>query len=121
MAKEKISMKEEMRIVALNRIHKLFEQAEKNFTQRPDRSKRYVELARKIAMRHNIKFDVKLKKKFCKKCGAYLVIGKNAKIRVSGRLLKITCCECNFTRKIGLKEKKSTKDVGKNIRNNDPK
>lgn len=106
MGKVKSSLKDEMKSIAMQRIRKLFELAEKNFNEKPERSRRYVEIARKIAMRHNIRFDYEIKKKFCKKCGAFLLVGKNAKIRISNNIAKVTCLECGLTRKISLKREK---------------
>jgi len=83
--------------IALERIEKLFRQAEKAFEKHPDRSKRHVELARKIAMRFNIQIPKSLRRKFCRKCNSYLVPGKNCQVRTSSkqRAVIVKCLECN--------------------------
>jgi len=105
MANVKKSRRAELRGIALERIYRLFELAEQNFSAHPERSKRYFELARKIGMRYNVRIPFELKKKFCKKCGAFLLAGKNAKIRISKKILKVTCMECGFTKKLLMERK----------------
>ncbi len=86
--------------IALARIHRLFELAEKEFPNHPERSNRYVELALRIGKKCNVAMPQELKKSYCKKCHCFLKEGVNSKVRVSGSILKITCLECNSTKKI---------------------
>jgi len=92
--------------IALARIHRLFELAEKEFSKHPERSNRYVELALRISKKCNVSMPQELKKSYCKKCHCFLKEGVNSKIRVSGSILKITCLECNSTKKISAKRGK---------------
>ena len=92
--------------IALERIYRLFEVAEAEFAEKPERSKRYVELARKISTRNKAVIPAELKKRFCKKCGAFLKKGKNAEWKELGKLVEIKCRECGFCFKKGKKEKK---------------
>jgi len=98
--------KNKRREIALERIYRLFELAEKEFGERPDRSKRYVELARKLSTRNKAVIPSELKKRFCKKCGSFLKKGKNAEWKNLGELIEIKCKECGFSFKKGLKAKK---------------
>lgn len=82
--------------IALERIYRLFELAEQEFELHPERSRRYVELARKISMRNKAPIPAELKKRFCKKCGAFLVDGKNAGEKAVGKMVEIKCKECGF-------------------------
>ncbi len=100
---KKIRKKLILQKIALERIYRLFELAEKMFEKKPELSKRYIELARKIGMRYNVSIPFELKQKFCKRCNAFLKPGVNAKIRISKHIVKVTCLECNYTRKIGRK------------------
>ncbi|WP_456472213.1 ribonuclease P protein component 4, partial [Methanocaldococcus sp.] len=50
-----------------------------------DRAKRYVYLARKIAMKLRIKFPKKWKRRICKKCNSLLIFGRNARVRVKAK------------------------------------
>ncbi|MEM0360132.1 MAG: ribonuclease P [Candidatus Diapherotrites archaeon] len=95
--------------IARERINRLFELAKKEFSAHPERSHRYVKIAIAIGKRCNERIPWKLKKNYCKKCQSYLQEGKNAKIRVQGSTLKITCMKCNHTRKTSLTEKKPEK------------
>ncbi len=87
--------------IALERIETLFALAEKEFRKHPERSRRYVELARKISTRNRARIPAELKKKFCKKCGAFLVEGKNCELKALGPLVEIKCAECGFAFKKG--------------------
>ena len=90
------------RQIALERIEILFKQADKRLKANPELSKRYIQLARKIAMRYLVKIPVDLKQKFCKKCGTYLKPGVNCRIRLNpkGKVRIITCLECNAIKRI---------------------
>ncbi len=87
--------------IAVERIWRLFELAENEFSKHPERSKRYVGLAKRIAERNNVQIPKELRMEFCKYCSAYLKLGKNAKLRVKEKMLLLTCMECNKTRKMG--------------------
>ena len=87
--------------ISLERIYRLFELAEAEKDKKL--AKRYVELARKIGTRNRVRIPQELKKKFCKKCGAFLKQGVNSKIRVTKSYLCITCEECGIVKKISVK------------------
>jgi len=86
--------------IALERIYRLFELAEKEIEKHPERSKRYIELARKIGTRNRVRVPQELKQKFCKKCNIALKKGKNAEIEKTKSFLIVKCKECGFERKI---------------------
>ncbi len=93
--KTRAKLKSEHKRIAEERINILFTQAAK----RADYAKRYVRLARKIATRYKVKIPDKWKRKFCKKCNAFLTPGKNCTIRTRAKKLVIHCNECkNITR-----------------------
>lgn len=97
--------------IAKERIRILFEQAKKQFKKRPEYSKRYVELARKIGMRYNVQLPKALKRGFCKKCHAYLVSGVNCTHRTSPKqvALIVTCKECGHVARFPYRREKKTK------------
>jgi ribonuclease P protein subunit RPR2 len=100
--------------IALERIENLFKLAKKEFAKHPERSKRYVELARKISTRNRARITTALKKQFCKKCSSFLVKGKNADWKIDGQLLRVKCGECGFEKSFpakGLAKKKAEKSV----------
>jgi ribonuclease P protein subunit RPR2 len=80
--------------MAEQRIKRLFDLAEQAFPGRPDLARRYVEIARRISLRHRVGIPGELKKRVCKKCGAFLVTGENSRIRLDGKNVIITCLEC---------------------------
>ena len=57
-------------------------------------SKRYVSLARKIAMRHRLPLG---SKSFCKKCGVVFIPGKTLRVRVasSKKAVIYECLACH--------------------------
>jgi ribonuclease P protein subunit RPR2 len=87
--------------IGLERIERLFEIAEKEIGKHPHRSHNNVKLARKIAMRYNIRLPRSLKRKFCGKCYKYLSPNINCSIRKSKQgILVIKCGECGTIKRI---------------------
>ncbi|MCX8158348.1 MAG: ribonuclease P [Candidatus Diapherotrites archaeon] len=84
--------------IALERIYRLFELADIEFEKHPERSRRYVELAREISKKNKVKIPKELKKMFCKKCGAFLKEGVNCAKYFDGNLVRIVCGECGFSK-----------------------
>jgi len=82
------------RKIALDRIETLFSEAEKAFKQKPELSNRYVELARKIAMKTKVRIRSELKKRFCKHCYSYLKPGVNCRVRLGDKHLVYYCLNC---------------------------
>ncbi|MCK4335183.1 MAG: ribonuclease P [Candidatus Aenigmarchaeota archaeon] len=84
--------------IAKERIKILFDQAGKEFKKHPERSKRYVELARKMGMRYNVRLTKEMKMRFCKKCFSYLKPGVNCRVRTrrDKQSVVLTCLDCGF-------------------------
>jgi ribonuclease P protein subunit RPR2 len=82
--------------IAKERIQILFSLAEKEFKKHPDRSKRYIELARKIGLRYNVRLPKELKRKFCKNCNVLLIPGATSSVRLDSKkkVLNIKCLKC---------------------------
>ncbi len=80
--------------IAKERIGILFDLAEKNLNKNLERSQRYVELARRIGTRYNLRFSKEMKRKFCKKCNT-LLKGSKAQVRTERKSLIIKCEVCN--------------------------
>jgi len=95
--------KSKIREIATERIYRLFELAEQESAKHPERSKRYVQLARKIGTRNKAKISKELKLKFCKKCGAFLKEGKNSEVKKENSYAVVKCNECSFVKRYGLK------------------
>lgn len=83
--------------IARERIGVLFVQAGLVHAAHPELSNRYVELARKIAMRQRIRIDREFRRRYCHHCYAYLVPGKNMRVRVHRGNVVVTCKACKRT------------------------
>ncbi len=89
------------RRIALERMEVLFGLAEKEALQgHAARARRYVDLARKLGMRYNVRMPPQFKRRFCKGCLAYLVPSVNARVRVGRGRLVITCLSCGAIQRL---------------------
>ena len=88
--------------IAKERCEKLLKLAKENVESEPALSKKYVSLARKIAMRHRFPLG---NKSFCKKCGVVFASGKTLKIRLEKGLRLYICVSCGSMRKFPYKRK----------------
>ncbi len=89
--------------MASQRIDRLFGMAEKACRERPDLADRYVDIARRISMRHRVSIPRELKRNVCKDCYSYLRPGSNARVRADGRNVVITCLKCGGIRRYPYK------------------
>jgi ribonuclease P protein subunit RPR2 len=82
--------------IAEERISILFGLAKHEFGGHPERSDRYVELARKIGMRYNVRLRKEFRMSLCRSCRRYLVPGKNCVVRSNARTLsvEVKCLGC---------------------------
>lgn len=81
--------------IARERIEILLSLAEKELRKHPARSRRYVELARKIGMRYNARLTKQQKRSFCKGCDTLLKPGVTSKQRTEKGVIIIKCQNCN--------------------------
>lgn len=89
------SKKPAIKQISRERIGVLFREAERAFATHPERSNRYVALARKISMRQRIRIDREFRRRFCHHCASYLVPGQNMRVRVHRGNVVVTCLVCN--------------------------
>jgi len=100
MQKRRRSSKPDWQVkIARERITLLFEEAERRVRDAPELSKRYVQLARKIGMRYNVRLPKHLKRQYCNYCYAFLKPGLTSKQFTKNGRIAITCLSCNKTRK----------------------
>ena len=98
--------------IAQERMDILFSRAEKEFSQHPERSHRYVQLARKLSTKYNTKIPQKWNRRFCKNCFKFLSYGSNSTIRLIDEKININCNECGHVMKIPYyKEKKNRRRI----------
>jgi len=105
--------------LVIERIEKLFEQAERNFRDHPERSHKYANMIRKIAMRYNVRLPKEIRRCICGSCHKFLVPGGNARVRTSEKQQSVivTCMECgNMMRYPYRKEKSINKRDKQNIK-----
>ena len=94
--------------IAQERIGILLEEAEKStISGEKEFAKRYVYLARRIAMRYRVKIPREKRIWICKNCYSYLCPGVNCRIRIKRNTITIFCEECKSYKRFGkIKEKR---------------
>ncbi len=95
---------EKIRLLAIERIKHLFYSASVAGNESA-LAKRYVTLARKIAMKSNIRLPSELKRKFCGHCNSFFN-SKNSRIRTRDGKLISYCLECKKFSRIPLAKKR---------------
>ena len=86
--------KKELKKIASEKIKTLFDEAKIQFNENPSLSDRYVKLARKIAMKVNLRIPKEYKRRFCRHCYSYLVPNKNCRVRVHKSRVIYYCLKC---------------------------
>lgn len=89
--------------VARERIDDLFglaeSEARRGGSALPDR---YVELARRVGMRYNVRLRREFRDLYCRRCSAYWVEGRTVRTRLRrGRRVE-TCLKCGHARRVPL-------------------
>src|SRR3989344_9252933 len=93
------SNKDQLKEIAKERITILFKQAEDIASKNKVLANRYINLARKIAMKAKVSLPANLKRKFCKHCYHFLIPSVNSRIRTKNRKVIIYCHDCKkYTR-----------------------
>ncbi len=81
--------------IAGERIDILFRLAEEEaLNHNLDRANGYVDLARKIGMRYNVRVPGQFKRRYCRFCHSYLIPSQNARFRVRGKRIIVSCNNC---------------------------
>jgi ribonuclease P protein subunit RPR2 len=85
--------------IARERVEILFGLARKELEKNPARSRRYVELARKIGTRYQVRFPPEMKEGFCKECNSLMVPGRTFTTRIDSKTKSviIKCGNCNYS------------------------
>jgi ribonuclease P protein subunit RPR2 len=90
--------------VAQDRISDLFGLAEQEGrTPNSALPDRYVQLARRIGMRYNVRLLREYAELYCRGCGAYWVEGRTVRTRLRGGRRTRTCLRCGRVRRMPLK------------------
>lgn len=97
MSRSRRAEKEEQKRIAKERIEILFELAD-NTAIKGDlkRADGYVEQARKIAMKYNVRIPKRYKRKFCKYCYHYLLSPVTSRTRINSKekRVEVLCFNC---------------------------
>ncbi len=86
------------RDLARQRMDRLFSLAAAAQDLHPDRSDRYVQIARRIATRTRVRMPPHLKRLFCKRCGCFLSASA-ARVRLRRGVMTVTCLRCGNVRR----------------------
>lgn len=93
------------REIAEERVDVLFEEAREaaleGDTQRADR---YVELARRVAMRAQYPLPSRHRRRVCGQCYAYLLPGETARVRLRSGNVSATCHACGAVNRFPVRE-----------------
>lgn len=98
--------------IALQRIHILFRLAREIIHKNSQLAQRYVEIARKIAMRTRVHLPREYRHMICKHCKSFILPCVNCRVRIQPRReshIVFTCLECMQFTRIPLREKKAKK------------
>ena len=96
---------EQVRDLARQRMERLFEMAMQEHAHHPERSDRYIQIARKISTRIRIRMPSKYKGRFCKNCGCYLSAA-DRRVRLHQGIVHLTCLKCGKQSRIPYKNRK---------------
>ncbi len=91
--------------IANERIKKLFTEADSVFSKDKNLANKYIKLARKIAMKFNLRMPRGYKRKFCKHCYSYLKPGVNLRVRTKDKKIIYYCLECKKFMRFPLSKK----------------
>jgi ribonuclease P protein subunit RPR2 len=100
--------------IARQRIDILFRQAENVSKTNPKLAAEYVLAAQKVAMSARFSLPSEYKRRVCKHCGAFLVVGVNCRVRVQQKRaphLVVTCLNCGYNSRILLRKKKESVEI----------
>ncbi|UCH71362.1 MAG: ribonuclease P [Candidatus Bathyarchaeota archaeon] len=98
-----------LRQIALQRIHTLFRLAEEAVPQNLELAQRYVEIARKIAMKTKVRLPMEYRRLVCRHCKNFIFPGVSCRVRTQSRRephIVITCLRCSRHMRIPLKKRK---------------
>lgn len=88
---------------ALSEIDMLFDKAKDMFNEKPELADKYVQKARRTAMKYKVKLSLKYKRSICKNCHRYLVPGRNLRVRTHKGHMVYYCLKCKGFMRVGYK------------------
>ncbi len=95
--------------LALQRIDILFRLAREAVHEEPELAQRYVEIARRIAMRARVRIPREYRRLICRRCKKFILPGVSCRVRIKQRRephIVITCFHCGGYMRIPIKGRK---------------
>jgi len=95
--------------LALQRIQRLSNLAMKTLRENPKLAQRYIEIARRIAMRTRLHLPKEYRYFICRSCKRFILPGVNSRVRLQSRRdshVAITCLICGSHMRIPLRKRK---------------
>ena len=97
------AIKKQAKEIAKDSIKNLFLLAKENFGNDPKLSDRYVQMARRIAMKAGTRIPSIYRRQFCRYCYSYLMPGKNCRVRTNKKTISYYCFKCRRFNRMGYK------------------
>jgi len=94
--------------IALQRIRILFRLAREMIHEDPSLAQRYVDIARRIAMKTKVRLPREYRRMVCRHCKSFILPGVNCRVRIKPRRephVVITCLNCGGHMRIPLKRR----------------
>ncbi len=92
--------------IAKERMDLLMEQADQAaLSGQLEQADRYVDMARRVGMRYNVRFRPEQRSKFCKACYRYLLPGSTSRTRLIRGRKVTTCLHCGHIMRRPLQER----------------
>ena len=83
-------------------INELLKLAEEEVREHPERTRRYVELAKMASEKYLVRIPRSIKRRICKRCDMLLVPGVTCVVRVRDGVLEYVCKECGYKRRFPI-------------------
>ena len=88
---------------ALGEITDILVKAKEVFNEKKDLADKYAKKARRIALKYKVSMPLKYKRSICKNCHAFLIPGKNLRVRTHKGHMVYYCLECKKFTRVGYK------------------
>ena len=89
---------------ALGEITSILGKAKEVFNENKGLADKYAKKARRIALKYKVSLPLKYKRSICKSCHAFLVPGKNLRVRTNKGHMVYYCLNCKNFMRVGYKK-----------------
>jgi ribonuclease P protein subunit RPR2 len=97
--------------IAHERIADLFALAQREARRQDGRlADRYVQLARRVGTRYNVRLPAEYRELYCRGCSSYWVEGRTVRTRLRGNRRVRTCLGCGRSRRVPLATRRRSAD-----------